>query len=140
MIPLALLASFSRGLVCRVSYLLTYKRTLPVRRVSCFGRERGSAEIVSRAAAPRGIGGCVAHTRVHVGRRRRQCMLLAAFSPLAFQVAAAPRHAFGHTGVALCRAGIATMGRKPGVSSPEELATFCTEAGEKIIVVDVRNP
>jgi hypothetical protein len=67
-------------------------------------------------------------------------MLLAAFSPLAFQVAAAPRHAFGHTGVALCRAGIATMGRKPGVSSPEELATFCTEAGEKIIVVDVRNP
>ena len=32
------------------------------------------------------------------------------------------------------------MGRKPGVSEPEELAKFVAEAGDKLIVLDVRNP
>ena len=32
------------------------------------------------------------------------------------------------------------MGRKEGVSSPEELKQFVEEAGERLLVVDVRNP
>ncbi len=32
------------------------------------------------------------------------------------------------------------MGRKAGVSSPEELKQFVEEAGERLLVVDVRNP
>lgn len=32
------------------------------------------------------------------------------------------------------------MGRKPGVSSPEELAAFVGAAGDRLIVLDVRNP
>jgi len=31
------------------------------------------------------------------------------------------------------------MGRKPGVSSPEELAAFVAAAGDALVVVDVRN-
>ena len=43
----------------------------------------------------------------------------------------------------LLRAGsraIAIMGRKPGVLEPEDLAAFVETAGEKLVVVDVRNP
>lgn len=32
------------------------------------------------------------------------------------------------------------MSRKAGVASPEELEAFCAEAGNKLLVVDVRNP
>ena len=32
------------------------------------------------------------------------------------------------------------MGRKAGVSEPEELKAFVKKAGEKLLVVDVRNP
>ena len=32
------------------------------------------------------------------------------------------------------------MGRKPGVMEPAELQTFVDAAGEKLIVLDVRNP
>jgi hypothetical protein len=32
------------------------------------------------------------------------------------------------------------MSRKAGVSSPEELKAFIAEAGNRLIVVDVRNP
>ena len=35
---------------------------------------------------------------------------------------------------------ILAMARKAGVSSPEELKTFVEEAGDKLLVVDVRNP
>jgi rhodanese-related sulfurtransferase len=31
------------------------------------------------------------------------------------------------------------MGRKPGVASPEELAAFVADAGDNLIVLDVRN-
>lgn len=31
-------------------------------------------------------------------------------------------------------------GRKPGVSSPEELKAFVDSAGDRLVVVDVRNP
>jgi len=31
------------------------------------------------------------------------------------------------------------MGRKPGVSSPEDLSEFVAKAGDKLIIVDVRN-
>ncbi|EOD14329.1 hypothetical protein EMIHUDRAFT_441775 [Emiliania huxleyi CCMP1516] len=34
----------------------------------------------------------------------------------------------------------AIMGRKPGVSPPEELASFVEQAGGDLVVVDVRNP
>ena len=33
-----------------------------------------------------------------------------------------------------------TMGRKAGVSSPSELNNFVTEAGDNLLVIDVRNP
>ena len=46
-----------------------------------------------------------------------------------------------HPNVGCSRAGFAVvMGRKPGVSAPEELASFVKAAGDKLIVVDVRNP
>ena len=32
------------------------------------------------------------------------------------------------------------MGRKPGVAEPSELAAFVAAAGDKLLVVDVRNP
>ena len=32
------------------------------------------------------------------------------------------------------------MGRKPGVMEPPELAKFVADAGDKLIIVDVRNP
>ena len=66
-----------------------------------------------------------------LGRRLLLALLplatLAFQSPAQFVTAAQPR-------------GFAIMGRKPGVSSPEELAAFVQGAGEKLIVVDVRNP
>ena len=39
------------------------------------------------------------------------------------------------------RTGRPIMGaRKPGVSTPEDLAAFVAAAGDKLIVLDVRNP
>ena len=35
---------------------------------------------------------------------------------------------------------VLSMGRKPGVMPPDELSTFVSDAGDKLIVVDVRNP
>lgn len=35
---------------------------------------------------------------------------------------------------------MSTESRKPGVASPEELKSFVEKAGDKLIVVDVRNP
>lgn len=35
---------------------------------------------------------------------------------------------------------MSTETRKPGVASPEELRSFVEKAGEKLMVVDVRNP
>jgi hypothetical protein len=43
-------------------------------------------------------------------------------------------------GAAPTRAGRLVMGRKPGVSSPEDISAFIKSAGDKLIVVDVRNP
>jgi hypothetical protein len=42
-------------------------------------------------------------------------------------------------GAAPARAGRLIMGRKPGVSPPEDIAAFIAAAGDKLIVVDVRN-
>lgn len=35
---------------------------------------------------------------------------------------------------------VRNMARKAGVASPEELKEFVQKAGEKLVVVDVRNP
>merc|ERR1719440_2451618 len=40
----------------------------------------------------------------------------------------------------LLRTSAIVMGRKPGVSSPEELTAFVASAGANLIVLDVRNP
>ena len=52
--------------------------------------------------------------------------------PVAFQTA--PRYA---APAILRRSAVTLMGRKPGVSEPEELKAFVAEAGDNIIVVDV---
>ena len=41
--------------------------------------------------------------------------------------------------LSLCASLSVSMGRKPGVMPPDELATFVQTAGDKLIVVDVRN-
>ena len=64
------------------------------------------------------------------------CALAA--SSLGFHLAPRSPHHFAP--VVLRRATLATMGRKPGVSEPEELAKFVADAGDKLIVLDVRNP
>lgn len=43
-------------------------------------------------------------------------------------------------GAAPARAGRLVMGRKPGVLPPEDISAFVAAAGDKLIVVDVRNP
>ena len=63
-------------------------------------------------------------------------LALAAVRSLAFvvpRVSSVPR-------AAAFRTSVVTMGRKPGVMEPADLAAFVESAGEKLIVVDVRNP
>ena len=61
-------------------------------------------------------------------------MLALAVRSLAFvRAPLAPR-------AAAFRGSIVTMGRKPGVMEPDALQKFVADAGDSLIVVDVRNP
>ena len=71
-----------------------------------------------------------------LSRRRHRMLALAAVRSLVFvvpRVSSVPR-------TAAFRTSVVTMGRKPGVMEPADLAAFVESAGEKLIVVDVRNP
>merc|ERR1719261_1889030 len=61
-------------------------------------------------------------------------MLALAVRSLAFvRAPIAPR-------AAAFRASVVSMGRKPGVMEPDALQKFVADAGDSLIVVDVRNP
>lgn len=63
--------------------------------------------------------------------------MLAALATSLLAFHCAPTNSFGSIRT---RASIVTMGRKPGVSSPDELKAFVAESGANLIVLDVRNP
>ena len=78
------------------------------------------------------VGGCAEiASRRHVETYRMLTSVLVAAS-LAFRGPVVQSR--------LLRTSAIVMGRKPGVSSPEELTAFVASAGANLIVLDVRNP